>query len=215
MAGWQKLYEELKDQNFEIVAAAQDSGGMSIAGPWYDKNKATFTTLVDPQHTVSSLYQMVNVPTGVWIDEQGQIVRPGEVAYSKEQKILGQTIGDNRYAAGVRDWVANGAKSSYVMSPEKLKARLALRKPELRQADAYFKLGTYFHQRGDREAAAANWKHSQELNPDSWNYHRQQWSFNKSTEMSNWFGKVGRLQGKPYYEPADFAESVSAGPGSK
>ena len=35
-----------------------------------------FTALVDPQHTVSSLYQMVNVPAGVWGDESGKIVPP-------------------------------------------------------------------------------------------------------------------------------------------
>lgn len=69
LAGWQTLYEELKDKNFEIVAVAEDTAGEAAAGPWYDKAMATYTTLIDRDHVVSSLYHMVNVPTGVWIDE--------------------------------------------------------------------------------------------------------------------------------------------------
>ena len=48
LAGWQKVYEDLKDKNFEIVAAAQDTGGAKISTPWYDKAKVTYTALVDP-----------------------------------------------------------------------------------------------------------------------------------------------------------------------
>ena len=59
---------------------AQDTGGVPVAKPFYDAAKATFTALVDVNHTVSSLYDMVNVPTAVWIDETGKIVRHDEDA---------------------------------------------------------------------------------------------------------------------------------------
>lgn len=117
LAGWQKVYEDLKDKNFEIVAAAQDTAGPSVVNKWYDRGKVTYAALVDPNHTVSSLYQMVNVPMGVWIDETGQIVRPAEVAYSKHQVVMKQTIGDDRYAEGVRDWVEKGPQSAYLLRP--------------------------------------------------------------------------------------------------
>ena len=64
------------------MAAAQDTGGEAAAGKFYAAAKATYATLIDPQHLVSSLYGMVNVPTGVWIDEQGRMVRPLETAYT-------------------------------------------------------------------------------------------------------------------------------------
>jgi hypothetical protein len=32
LPGWQKLYTELHDKNFEIIAAAQDTGGEAAAG---------------------------------------------------------------------------------------------------------------------------------------------------------------------------------------
>jgi hypothetical protein len=151
---------------------------------------------------------MVNVPSGVWIDEAGRIVRPPEVAYSKEQKVLGTVIGDNRYIAGLHDWVKNGAASKFVMSPEKLASKLSERNPKQRLADAHFKLGVYFQQAGDGQSAQTHWQQAQQLNPDSWNYHRQDWSFDSPTAMRKWFSKFRALDGKPYYEPLELpAES--------
>ena len=37
---------------------------------------------MDAKHTVSSAFQFVNVPMGVWIDEQGRVVRPAEPAWT-------------------------------------------------------------------------------------------------------------------------------------
>jgi hypothetical protein len=196
----------LKDQGFEIIAAAQDTGGLKAADPWYEKAHVTYTALIDTNHTVSSLYQMVNVPTGVWVDEKGKIVRPAEVAYSKQQRALGQAIGDDRYAVGLADWVEKGPKSVYALPPDKLKQRLAVRGARERLADAHFKLGAYFSDQGNRELATRNWQESQRLNPDNWNYHRQDWSFDKSKEMTNYLGKVRKLGSKPYYDPVEFPE---------
>ena len=36
LAGWQTLYEELKDKNLQIVAVAEDTAGEAAAGEWYD-----------------------------------------------------------------------------------------------------------------------------------------------------------------------------------
>ncbi len=199
----------MKDQNFEIVAVAQDTGGEEVCGKFYDRAKATFTTLIDRQHTVSTLYNMINVPTGVWIDEKGRIVRPPEVAYSKEQQVLGTTIGNDLYIAGLRDWVATGVESKFVMSPEKLKEQLRTPELKLRLADVHFKLATHFHDQHDADNSALHWKVAQELNPDSWNYHRQEWSFDPKTAGRKWFAKFRALQGKPYYAPLDLPEAES------
>ena len=40
----------------------------------------TYPCLIDEGHVVAELYNMTNVPMAVWIDEQGQIVRPVEAA---------------------------------------------------------------------------------------------------------------------------------------
>ena len=77
---WQKLYTELQDQNFLIIAVAMDSRGVgAVRGP-ITRAKTTYVSLVDTGHVVAELYHMVNVPQAVWIDEAGRIVRPSEVS---------------------------------------------------------------------------------------------------------------------------------------
>lgn len=205
LVGWQKVYEELSKQNFELIAVAEDTAGEEAAGKFYDRAHATFTTLIDKEHRVSQLYQMVNVPTGVWIDEHGRIVRPGEVAYTQGFKILGKTVGDDRYVPGLRDWVAKGDQSEFVMNSAKLRQKAAPRSENLKQAELEFLLGAYLQENGDHQGAKEHWAVAQKLDPDNWNYHRQDWSFDQKTAMRNWIRKVGGLKGKPYYEPIEFS----------
>jgi peroxiredoxin len=201
LAGWQALYEELRDKNFHIVAVAEDTAGEAAAGEWYDKAKATYTTLIDRDHVVSSLYHMVNVPTGVWIDEQGHIARPSEVAYSRDVALMSIKVNGSDYVAGLRDWVANGEKSKYVLPPEQLCEKLAGRSADESLADAHFKLATYFQEHDNAILADKYFKEAQKLNGDSWNYHRQQWSYTPKEALGNWLTKVRGLGDKPYYAP--------------
>ena len=64
-------------------AGAQDTEGWAAAGEWYDRAEPTYAALVDVQHRVSSLYNLVNVPSAVWVDEQGQVVRINEGTYTQ------------------------------------------------------------------------------------------------------------------------------------
>jgi len=196
------LYSELKDQNFEIIAAAQDTGGEEAAGKWYDQAKATYTTLVDTQHAISSAYQFINVPMGIWVDERGRVVRPAEPAWTKNNTLkIGEksivTEGE-AYVAAIRDWVKNGEKSVYALSDEEFAKRAKPRSNAEMEADASFKLAVYFHQANNNELAEKYWAHAQQLNPDDWNYHRQDWSFTPQEAGKKWLEKFNKLD-QPYY----------------
>ena len=95
----------MKDQNFEIISVAEDTAGEEAAGKFWDRAKATYTQLLDPTHLVSTLYNMTNVPTGVWINEEGRIVRPNEVAYSSKTEM---TLGGKTLSADGDAYVALG-----------------------------------------------------------------------------------------------------------
>src|SRR5271168_895746 len=51
------------------IAIAFDSGGNAATEPWIKAANATYPCLIDRRHIVAELYDMVNVPTAVWIDE--------------------------------------------------------------------------------------------------------------------------------------------------
>jgi hypothetical protein len=189
-----------------MVSAAQDTGGEAAAGKWYDAAKATYITLVDTKHAVSSAFQFINVPMGVWIDESGRVVRPAEPAWStsridhfggKELVIEGE-----QYVAGLRDWVTKGDKSAYVLSDEEFARRVKPRSAAEMEAEASFKLAVWFQQTGKNEQAAKYFERAQKLNPDDWNYHRQEWSFTPEEAGKKWMEKFQKTE-QPYYPKLD------------
>lgn len=201
MPVWQSIYEELKDQNFEIISAAQDTGGEAKAGPIFDRAKVSYTAIVDVNHTISSLFNFVNVPSAVWINEEGRVVRIDEGAYTRSAVVMGNTIGHDGYVPALRDWVANGDESTYIMSPDEVVSNIRPRVSDEELAEPTFKLANYFFFEGNMESANAYWDKAQALSPDSWNFHRQDWSFLSRAETNKEFmGKVNALE-KPYYAP--------------
>lgn len=212
LPGWEKVNQELKGKNLEIISIAEDTGGIEAAGPAFKKANATYTQLVDPLHTVSSLYEMVNVPTGVWIDEEGKIVRPGEVAYVGKMKLGPVEVDGDAYVAALKDWADKGKESKYALPGSEIQKRIAQKHPSeafVPEADVWFKLAAYLKAKGDAERAEPCFKKAQELNPKSWNYHRQDWSFLPSfaETMKNFNGKVAQTtrDGGVYYAPNDLS----------
>lgn len=199
------MYDELKSKNFEIISVAEDAGGETAAGPWFDRAHATFTALIDATHKVSSLYNLVNVPSGVWVDEQGRVLRINEGTYSRTIPLgSNASIGTDDYTPAVRDWVAKGPASAYVWPVEKVAAKIRRRTADESLAEPTFKLGVYFFQHQDEARARTYWKRAEELFPDSWNYHRQDWTFTPDTSFGKQFMEKRRgLGDKPYYEPLE------------
>ena len=158
--------------------------------------------MVDENHTISALYDLVNVPSAVWIDEEGQVRRVDEGTYAAVHKMGTFEFGRTDYAPMVVDWVTNGADSEYLLSAEDIAERLTPLTQDIALAEPTFKLGVYFHQQGDEAKANHYWEAAQQLHPDSWNYHRQDWSFTPEEAGANWQKKAETLT-KPYYAPIE------------
>jgi len=202
------IYEKLKDSKFEIVSVAQDTNGVKDAGPWITAAKPTYTALIDEKHEVSKLYNMVNVPTGVWIDEQGRIVRPNEVAFVDDRFKTFSGLESEPYLTALKDWVAKGAASTYAMSEDKLREKLAAGNPEFAMAAAEFGLASYLYKAGHGAEAIPHFKEAQRLNPKDWNYKRQAYALSGEKEYGTTFREeVEKIGGsKVYYAPPDMAE---------
>ncbi len=181
---------------------AEDTLGVKAAGEWYAAAKPTYTTLVDPTHLVTELYNLVNVPSGIWVDEQGRVARINEGTYSGIIKLGGGTIGTDEYLPLVRDWVANGAKSRYAWAPEDMVKRIRRATPDEALADPTFKLGVYFYEQ-DEALARTYWERAQALAPDNWNFHRQDWNLTEGLAGPKYREKRGALGDKPYYAPLE------------
>jgi len=206
LPGWQVIYQELKNKNLEIISIAQDTGGVKDAGPWITAAKPAYTALIDEKHLVSKLYNMVNVPTGVWINEKGRIVRPNEVAFVDDRFKNFTGLDSAPYLEALRDWAEKGDRSSYVMGEEKLRERLAANDAGFLLASAEFGLGEHLYKSGHLPEAIPHFKEAQRLNPKSWNYKRQAYALSDAQrDYGTTFAEEVKKSGgsKVYYAPPD------------
>ncbi len=204
MPVWQSIYEELRDQNFEIIFVAQDTDGPK-ADALYEQANVTYTAIVDTTHKISSLYNFVNVPSGAWIDEEGKIVRINEGTYAKKHG----NIGTDDYVIALRDWIANGKDSQYVWDEDKVAEKIKGRDAKEAKGEPAFKLANYFFLNGKEEKAQEYWVLAQELEPDNINYLRQGKAVTEEGSAgAAFFQKVQefRQRGKDYYEPLELEE---------
>jgi len=227
---WQELRAELHPDGLEIVTVALDTGGAEAAGPWIDLARAEHPALIDEAHRLDELLGVVNVPSGVWIDERGTIVRPPEPAFPgraviaelplpaeappRVRDMLQEAgkirIEPQRYVAALRDWVANGSDSGHALAPDEVVARSAPRPPETSRAAASFELGQHLHRTGRPEAAVRWFREAHALQPDNWTYKRQAWEFADPVMQGpseqyegDWLSDVRAIGAENYYPTTD------------
>ncbi len=186
---------ELQPKGLEVVTVALDLGGAEAAGPWIDLAKPEHPALIDQAHVLDELLGVVNVPTGVWIDEHGVIVRPPEPAFPGYVAIAGfglpegspprvvemlreaakMKVEPERYAEAVRDWAEHGSASRFAISPEEVVVRSRPRSRDVSRAAASFALGQHLHRAGHADDAVGWFREAHRLQPDNWTYKRQAW----------------------------------------
>jgi Tetratricopeptide repeat len=222
---WQSVRDELAPCGFEIVTVALDTGGVAAAGPWVERAGARHPSLIDVGHTLDELFGIVNVPSGIWIDETGAIVRPPETAYPRRpafvdrdvraddpphvrERVLavkGLRIDAETYMHGLRDWVQYGAASRYALSPDEVMRRSRGRTRADAEAAAHFELAQYLYLRGDTDAAIRHFREAHRLQPDNWTYKRQAWTFADPTQGptplydGDWLSDVQKIGAENYY----------------
>ena len=178
----------------------------------------TYPCLIDEKHVVAELYNMVNVPSAVWINEQGRIVRPTESAGSSdgfrtmdrttyqmapEIAMQGKQI-RSTYINAIRDWAAKGDASQYALSPEEVRHRLQGPTDSDAKATANFRLGQYLYQQGHHQDAKRYFNEAQRLRPESWNFRRQRLELEAVGNASGpeFWAAVDALGNKSYYPQA-------------
>ncbi len=222
---WQALYSELQSNGLEIVAVALDTGGADAVRPWIEAAQPTYVCLIDQAHVDDELFGIVNVPSGVWIDEAGTIVRPPETAYPQRPSFLDREIPvgatpieitritevkklrveADLYVAALRDWVAHGAESRFVLAPEEVVRRSRPRPLAEATAAAHYELGQHLHRIGRSDDAITHFRAAYRLQPDNWTYKRQAWSLlapgQSPMELygSDWLTDVQQIGAENYY----------------
>lgn len=147
----------------------------------------TYPCLIDQEHAVAELYGIVNVPTAVWIDEAGRIVRPPEPAGMGDGframntttfEMPAEAAADNKrrrriYVDALRDWIAKGVRSEHALAPEEIQRRMAGPTRSEALADVHFRVGAHLHRSGRPAAARPHLEEAVRLRPENWSFRRQ------------------------------------------
>ena len=75
MPSLEKLYQEFKDRDFEILAVSIDADGTGAVVPFMLKYKLTFPALIDSEGSIRESYRVTGVPESFIIDQQGILVK--------------------------------------------------------------------------------------------------------------------------------------------
>jgi len=224
---WQELREELRPQNIEVVTVALDTGGADAAGRWIDAANPQHPSLIDAEHRLDELLGITNVPMGVWIDEEGMLVRPPEVAHPGRSglrdilrehgipedapPLLLETFAETAkirvkpklYAEALRNWDA------HALSPEEVVEKSRPRTREVSEAAAHFELGQRLYREGHVDDARAHFCEAHRLDFDNWTYKRQAWSFEDPLQGptehydGDWLSDVRKSGAENYYALPD------------
>jgi hypothetical protein len=227
---WQALRSELHPRGLEVVTVALDVEA-SEARPFIEQAHPEHPSLIDEGHLLDELFGVVNVPNGVWIDEDGVIVRPAEPAHPGRNPLtesfrtldldtvppdVAEMLREARkirsdpevYVAMLRDWVEHGAESRFSLSPDEVVRRSRTRSDAEAAAAAHFELGQHLHRAGQHAAAIPHWRQAHELDPDNWTYRRNAWNFedpgrqgHTSVYDSSWFEDLKKIGAENYYPP--------------
>ena len=217
---WQSLYDELKDHAFTVLAVALDHA--DAARPWIDAAKPAYPCLIDRDHHLADLYNLVNVPQAVWIDEQGRIVRPPETAGSTDgframdrktfampdAAVAERNRVKTLYIGAVRDWVLRGAASVNALDENQATARMKVPDDTIAEAHARVRLGQHLLREGRTDEAQQQIAEAVRLHPDSWAMWRQSATKNERGLAAGpeFWVRVDALGSKPYYPQTDIAE---------
>jgi hypothetical protein len=178
------------------VTVALDTD-VEAARPFHEAAHPTHPSLVDPGHVTVGMFGMTNVPFAIWIDEDGTIVRPAELAFAprrergegedqsaliaqlpeRQRTIIEQMTTSmrdpERYPTAVRDWAAHGHDSRYVLPEAEVIERSRPRPPEFGLAAAHFELAQHLHRAGFARDAVPHFQEAHRLDPTNWSYHRE------------------------------------------
>ena len=164
---WQALYEELGPLGFVPITIALDNA--ESARPFIARANPTHPSLVDADHAVADLFNIINVPTMIWIDEQDWIVRPNDQQFGTDLFVALTHRPSGPFLAAVRAWVREGRGA---LAPDDVRSQQTLPSDDQQRGRAEFRLGWHLYQAGKKDAAERHLVRAGELAPGDWTIRR-------------------------------------------
>jgi hypothetical protein len=151
-----------------VITVALDRSAED-ARPWIEAAHPTHPSLIDREHVLAELYHVVNVPTVVWIDEAGRIVRPNDNQFATDTFTAFHGKASAPYLDLIRAWVNEGKGA---LPADEVRRHQLLPSAETQLARAERTLAWRLQERGREEAAKRHFARAGELSPKDWTIRR-------------------------------------------
>ena len=134
-----------------------------------ERASPTHPSVIDTEHLLAELYHVVNVPTMIWIDEQGRICRPHDSQFGTDIFTVFHGKASAPYLDMLRAWVRSGEGAL-----TESEVRLLRIEPDAdsQQARAERALAWWLHGQGCEQAADRHFARADELAPKDWTIRR-------------------------------------------
>ena len=164
---WQALHEELSPAGLTVITVALDKA-IDDARPWIEAANPTHPSLIDTDYALADLYNIVNVPTVLWIDEDDRIVRPNDVHFVDETYTKVHGFRSAEPIDALRAWV-HGRAAPYAGDAA---ADQPVATADHQLARAEFALAWWLAQQGRLDAAEPHFVRAGELAPHDFTIRR-------------------------------------------
>lgn len=169
LPGWQELQDELAPHGLQVIGVAVDEQADDIR-PFVDEAAATFPVILDHDHALVERFDITNVPTVVWIDEDDQVVRPNDVAFGTDAFKDFHGVESGPHHDALRRWVRDGEVP--VGDDDAVRAAQVVPSDDQQRARLHHRIGLELHRRGDADGALAHFDRGGELAPDDFTIRR-------------------------------------------
>lgn len=139
------------------------------ARPWVEEAGCTFPVVYDRDRVAVEALGIINVPTVIWIDEDGRIVRPHDAQFPNDNLIAFHGKPAAPHLEALRRWVVDGEPP---LSAAEVREATRYPTDEEQLARAHFRVGVHLLRDGREEAAARHFAIGGELAPDDWTIRR-------------------------------------------
>ena len=156
------------DQAFVPITVALDRRVADVA-PILEEVRPTHPSLIDTEHVLAERYHIVNVPTLIWIDEEGRICRPHDAQFGTDTFTAFHGKRSAPYLDMIRAWVRTGEGALPGDQVRKLRCSPTAESELSRVEHA---LAWHLGQQGHAEAAERHYLRAAELAPLDWTIRR-------------------------------------------
>jgi peroxiredoxin len=154
LPSWQQLANELAADGLDLVTVALDDD-VDAVRKWSSRVDG-LPVAIDPDHRVSDIFGVVNVPATVWLDEEGRLVKPPTIAPGDDQFAEYTEVESGTHHEALRQWVHGSAAPTAAPAEET---------DTVRMARAERRLAAWLHRNGHEGAAQRHFAAAIELAP--------------------------------------------------